>query len=110
MPTPVFCRTAKERFGAPPSREESVPVPTAASAYVLLHQNFIDAIRDGAPLIAPAREGIYSVELANAMLSSSWHGRSVGLPLDGAAYERLLRRWIRASSRKRARGRENPAV
>ena len=55
------------------------------------------AILDGAPLIAPAAEGIHSVELANAMLLSAWRDRTVELPLNGRAYARLLKQHIAQS-------------
>ena len=35
-------------------------------------QNFADAILEGRPLLAPGAEGLRSVELANAMLFSTW--------------------------------------
>jgi len=51
-------------------------------------KNFADAILDGAALIAPAEEGVHSVELANAMSYSTFTWEKVELPLDGAAYVR----------------------
>ena len=53
-------------------------------------QNFIDAILDGTPLIAPGEEGSASVEFANAALYSSWTNQTVTLPLDAKAYQRAL--------------------
>ena len=53
-------------------------------------QNFVEAILDGAPLIAPGADGMHSVELANAMLYSSLEGRTIDLPLDSAAFEKKL--------------------
>jgi hypothetical protein len=47
---------------------------------------------DDAPLIAPAAEGTHSVELANAMLLSSFEARTVNLPIDPAVYEALLKK------------------
>jgi Oxidoreductase family, C-terminal alpha/beta domain len=61
-------------------------------------ENFADAIREGAPLIAPAEQGIHSVELANAMLYSSLTGQPVTLPLDGQAFERELKKLIATST------------
>jgi len=60
-------------------------------------ENFIAAILDGAGLLAPAAEGIHSVELANAMLHSTLTDQTVTLPLDGDAYERQLERLIAGS-------------
>jgi hypothetical protein len=60
-------------------------------------ENFVAAILDGAPLIAPGSEGVLSVELANAIVFSALEGREVALPLDGAAWERRLQALIESS-------------
>ena len=49
------------------------------------------------PLIAPAAEGIHSVELANAMLYSTFINDTVTLPLDATAYEAALLKKISAN-------------
>jgi hypothetical protein len=61
-------------------------------------QNFVDAIREGIPLLAPGAEGLRSVELANAILFSSLLHRPVDLPLDGAAWEARLHDLIAQSA------------
>ncbi len=53
--------------------------------------NFVEAVLEGTPLIAPANEGIHSVELANAMLYSALKDEMVQFPLDGIKYETLLK-------------------
>lgn len=65
-------------------------------------ENFADAILRGAPLIAPAAEGLHSVMLANAILMSSFAGRAVELPLDADAYEQKLLSLIESSTFKKA--------
>ena len=60
--------------------------------------NFAAAILDGTPLIAPAAEGIHSVELANAMLLSSMTQSTIDLPMDAARYEAHLRQLIDQSA------------
>ena len=60
-------------------------------------QNFVDAILDGKPLIAPGEEGVHSVELANAMLYSSLIGQTVELRMDSAAFEKKLQQLIAES-------------
>jgi predicted dehydrogenase len=60
-------------------------------------RNFAEAILNGTPLVAPAEEGIHSVELANAMLYSSLTEKTVELPLDGKAYEAKLKELIAGS-------------
>jgi len=90
IPTSEFCRTTKERFSAPPTWDISIPVSGGGGQHVEIMQNFIDAILKGTPLIAPAEEGLHSVELANAMLFSSVSEKTIELPLDSAAYAAWL--------------------
>ena len=71
-----------------------IPFDNAPAQHATLTQNFVDAILDGTPLIAPGEEGVRSVELANAALYSSLIGQPVQLPLDAAAYERKLQELI----------------
>lgn len=93
-----FCRTCTEPFARPEVWRVEIPVAAQTTQpHEELTQNFVDAILEGAPLIAPAEEGLYSVELANAMLYSAWTDATVTLPLDGAAYERLLQERIATS-------------
>ena len=57
-------------------------------------------------LIARAAEGIHSVQLANAMLLSSFRDKAVDLPISARSYASLLRRLIRESTfeKKQANG------
>ncbi len=91
VPASEFSRASQKPFDAPPVTEVRLPVSGHGGQHVEVLQNFVDAILDGAPLIAPAAEGLHSVELANAMLYSTLTERMVELPLDGAAYERTLK-------------------
>lgn len=60
-------------------------------------KNWADVILDGGELIAPATEGIKSVELGNAMLMSALERRTVDLPMDSARYDALLNKLIAES-------------
>jgi len=92
-----FSRTAKTGFAKPEVWNADIPFDNAANSHAVLMQNFINAILDGEPLIAPGEEGIHSVELANVMLYSSLAGQTIELPLDSAAYERKLNQLIAES-------------
>jgi len=72
-------------------------------------QNFVDAILDGQPLIAPGPEGIHSVELANAIVFSAARNQTVELPLDAAVYEKFLEGKI-VTSRFRRDAKRLPGV
>ena len=82
-----FSRAAKLGFAKPEVWNVEIPFENAANAHATLMQNFVNAILDGEPLIAPGEEGIHSVELANVILYSSLLGQTVELPMDSAAYE-----------------------
>ena len=92
-----FSQTAKVGFAKPEVWNIEIPFENAPAPHATVLQNFVDAILDGAPLIAPGAEGLHSVELANAILYSSLIDRTVELPLDGAAYEKKLRQLIAES-------------
>jgi predicted dehydrogenase len=93
-----FTRTAKGGFDRPETWNIDVPLRDEEAAHYVVTRNFIAAILDGAERIAPAEEGIHSVEFANAMLLSAWTGDSVTVPLDGAAYEKALKEKIDSST------------
>lgn len=48
--------------------------------------NFADHILRGTELLAPGSDGIYGVELANAILLSAWLGMEVDIPVDPDIY------------------------
>lgn len=80
-----FSQTAKQGFVKPEVWNVGIPFENAKLPHANLVQNFVNAILDGEPLIAPGAEGIHSVELANVMVYSSLLGETVALPMDGGA-------------------------
>jgi predicted dehydrogenase len=92
-----FSRTSKSGFVKPESQTEEIPFPNAAAPHAALMQNFVNAICQGEPLIAPGADGIHSVELANAIVYSSLLGQTVDLPMNGAAWETKLNELIAES-------------
>jgi predicted dehydrogenase len=92
-----FSRVAKLGFSKPEVWNAQIPFEDAPNGHATLMQNFVNAILDGEPLIAPGEEGIHSVELANVILYSSLLGQTVELPMDSAAYEKKLNQLIAES-------------
>lgn len=88
--TGEHARTSPTRNSPPPCWDISIPVTGVDPEHAGLMQNFVDAILGKAELIAPAEEGIRSVELANAMLLSQFLGRTVELPISSSVYEAEL--------------------
>ncbi|WP_309386822.1 Gfo/Idh/MocA family protein [Cerasicoccus frondis] len=96
--TSEYCNEAKDGFSKPGTWDISIPTQGFGEQHVGIMKNFVDAILNGAELIAPAAEGINSVELANSMLYSSFTDTTLKLPLDGAAYEAHLKKLIAEST------------
>jgi predicted dehydrogenase len=94
-----FMRKSPDFYEAPPAWEMDISVPFSGGSHQEIAQNFVDAILQGKPLVAPAEEGIRAVELANAMLYSSMTGQTLNLPLDADAYEKKLKELIAASGK-----------
>jgi predicted dehydrogenase len=98
VPAAEFCRTSPERFAAPAVTATEYTFTNHGDQHVGILRNFVAAILDGADLLAPAAEGLASVELANAMLLSGLRQTTVALPLEAAEYEAFLRELVRGSS------------
>ncbi len=88
----AFSLASPEPMARPGFREvdlEAAARPAGPPQNAVL-ENFARAALDGAPLLAPAAEGLAQVELSNAMLHSTFTAGMVELPLDAQAYEREL--------------------
>ncbi|MCA9893235.1 MAG: Gfo/Idh/MocA family oxidoreductase [Anaerolineae bacterium] len=88
-----------ERFLHVEHSIEDVPYPEPTTGnHIAIIENFADVILNGGDVTVPAVEGAGSLELANAILLSSFDHRTVDLPLDGEAYQRKLQELINTSS------------
>jgi predicted dehydrogenase len=86
----AFTRETTEmwaKFGA-----EEVPLDYKKEwpAHEAPMQNFARHILFGEELLCSARSGLGQLELANAVLLSSWLGKELELPIDRALYEKLM--------------------
>jgi predicted dehydrogenase len=92
-----FLRTTDNAFGTPDTTQEVFPAGEENPSHAGVLSNFADAVQGKAELLTDAREGLKSVELANAMVYSAWTNGPIRLPLDSAAYESALTQRIAAS-------------
>lgn len=90
VPARKFVAESRQPFGRPEITRIPLEAPGEPGRHREILQNFVNAIRDGESLVAPAEEGLHSVELANAMLYSGLTERTVELPLDAGVFERKL--------------------
>jgi predicted dehydrogenase len=79
-----------DMFGEPALVRGDVELPPGRGDHVDVHRDFADAIRIGRAPHVSARDAIWSLEVANAIVLSSHTGRAVPLPVDRAAYAALL--------------------
>jgi len=84
-------RHSPERFAAPEIIDESVELNDGLGKHIEIYQDLHQAIATGSPVRADGREGLMSLELANAIIYSSYTGSDVTLPLDRDGYAALLR-------------------
>ncbi len=99
QPVPEHCQTAKSGFDKPPVWNVEIPIHGGSGEqHIGIMKNFTNAILKGEALLAPAPEGVHSVELANAMLYSAFTGEKVTLPMDASAYETVLKKKIASST------------
>jgi predicted dehydrogenase len=101
VPVPRLRAESAEMFARPPMSHEAESFADSGPQHPGILRNFVDAILDGAPLIAAGAEGVASVELANAMILSAVEDRTVDLPLDAAHYAETLRRLARRPGQPR---------
>ena len=94
IPSDEWCKTSKIGFQQPDTTVENIPIPGSESPHAKLMTNFVNAIIDNEPLIAPGVEGIGSVELANVMVYSGIIGKAIELPMNGAEWETKLNELI----------------
>ncbi|MBX3014584.1 MAG: Gfo/Idh/MocA family oxidoreductase [Caldilineaceae bacterium] len=79
-----------ERFAAPAIVDTPVALPSGLGKHSEVYADLQKAIQTGTPVRADGPQGRMSLELANAIIYSSYSGNAVELPLDRAAYADLL--------------------
>ena len=100
VPISDYSNTTLERWAGPKVTDEQIPSEGAGEQHLGIFKNFVAAVLDGEPLIAPAAEGIHSVELANAIIHSSHLGKTLPLPIGARAYAGFLSKKVAASRPK----------
>lgn len=96
--TAEFNRHTDDMFGMPECHREVIRVADKVNQHALIMNNFVDAIKNDAALLTPAEQGLASLDMANAMLLSTWEQRPIKLPLDRKVYQQALEDKIATSS------------
>ena len=92
------CLAAETGFKHPPCKETvEVELEGENSQHVGICNNIANAILGLEEVYAPASDGIHGVELANAMLLSTWLGKDIELPFDDELFYEELKKRIAVS-------------
>ncbi|MGI8908507.1 MAG: Gfo/Idh/MocA family protein [Candidatus Sumerlaeaceae bacterium] len=95
QPMSEFGRVHPDPMGKPAIEDVAVSAELHGGNYVEMLQNFVDAILDGTALIAPAEDGLKSLELANAILLSSLLEKPVTMPINAPQYDAEIQKLMR---------------
>lgn len=96
-----FCKTASDGFAPPSWTTQTVSVPKVeGSEHNRVLNNVANAILGLEPLYIDGKEGINGVELADAMLLSTWLDKTIEMPFDDDLYLAELDK-RRATSRRK---------
>jgi len=96
-----FNRTYKGGFGEPECWKIDIPIRGKATDHLGIMNNWVDAILNGANLLAPGEEGIKSLTISNAVYLSSWLDDWVEMPIDEDLYYEKLQEKIQQSTFKK---------
>jgi len=86
----AYCDGTDQMWGAPASAKKRVSLKSRQTGHAAIIRNTARAILYGEELLSPGREGLHSLELANAMILSGIKKKAVRIPLDRDEYEALI--------------------
>lgn len=85
-----FLADNPEPFASPVLENVPLELPPGAGDHEAVYRNLYSAITEGTPVSADGASGRLSLELANAMILSSYLRETIDLPLDRERYTALL--------------------
>jgi UDP-N-acetyl-2-amino-2-deoxyglucuronate dehydrogenase len=97
-PVSEHLSSAPGMFDEPERVAEAVELPEGRGDHRALHVDFAAAVRDGREPRVTGRDALWSLELANAIVLSTYDERAVSLPVDRDAYAALLARFQKDGS------------
>ncbi|MCR2821539.1 Gfo/Idh/MocA family protein [Lederbergia panacisoli] len=97
-----FNRMYKGGFGEPECWNIDIPIHGRTADHLGIMNNWVDAILNGAELLAPGEEGIKSLAISNAVYLSSWMDDWVDMPIDEDLFYEKLQEKIKQSTFNKA--------
>src|SRR5206468_11006334 len=84
--------TTPQTFPAIEVWDVDIPVEKPNNeGHTVITQNFVNAILKDEPLISPGADGVKGLEIGNAILMAGVTRKPVELPIDGDAYEAMIK-------------------
>jgi len=99
-----FLKEWPNGFGSPEVWKCEIPYKENRQEHMAITQDWVQAIRAGSKLLSAGTEGINGVELANAMLLSTWTDDWVDIPVDEDRYYEELQKRVASSKVKENQG------
>jgi len=98
-----FTFSSTDMWASPEVVEEKLELPQCETGHKEIMRNFCRSILFKEELIAPGEEGIWTVELFNALILSGKKNKSVDIPVDREEYEELLESLKKTSQEKKVK-------
>lgn len=99
-----FLKEWPNGFGSPEVWRCEIPARGGGEEHKGITKNWVQAILKGTPLLASGSEGIRGVELANAMMLSTWTDDWVDVPVDEDRFYAELQKRVATSKAKEGGG------
>jgi predicted dehydrogenase len=90
-------KTSKEMWSGPDIKQVPLRISNKKTGHIDVIRNFVNNILDGEKLRTPAESGLGSLELANAIMLSSFEDRWITLPISRRKYDQQLSKLRRNS-------------
>jgi len=100
---PEFTFSSKDMWASPEVAEEELELPQYETGHKEIIRNFCRSILFKEELIAPGKEGIWSVEFINALILSGKKNKPVDIPVNRQEYEELLEDLKKTSREKKVK-------
>lgn len=104
VPSSQFLKEWPNGFGSPEVWKCEVPFRGGGEEHRGITKNWVQAIRQSTPLLASGDEGVRGVELANAMMLSTWTDDWVDIPVDEERFYEELQKRVDQSEVKKEGG------
>ncbi len=98
-----FTFSSKDMWAKAKLVEEKLELPQCETGHKEIMRNFCCSILFKEELIAPGKEGIWTVEFINALILSGKKNKAVDIPVDREEYEELLESLKKTSQEKRVK-------